>query len=239
VVAQGTNTVNLQYDTPGAISTSNPIQFVTKPYGALAITAPVASKADSVILGNTGMNMPRQLGTPGTPVSGISGGGLFPFASVYTVYAGTCQGDNPDPASTGAGGAALQNVLITPGSTVNGPTIQLPALFLTVVNSASQALVGARVRVHDNNCPDWPTGQGTAFWRSIGPTVALGQLPDPGLPYRPYIAGDALNKGYDVCADNGTRHATATNVDVSNLSTGTPLTLLIPNSGSTSAGVCP
>ena len=55
----------------------------------------------------------------------------------------------------------------------------------------------------------------------MGPTNTLGQLPDPGLPYRPYVAGDALNMGYNVCADNGTRHVTATNVDVSDLSTGT------------------
>jgi Tfp pilus assembly protein PilV len=239
VVSQGTNTVNLQYDTPGGISASNPIRFVTKPYGASASTTPVASKADSVILGNTGMNMPRQLGTPGTPVTGLSASGLFPFSSVYTAYAGTCQGDNPDPASTGVGGSAVQNILIPPGGTVNGPTIQLPALHVTVTNSVSQPLAGARVRVQDNDCPDWPTGSGTQFWRSIGPTNAAGQLPDPGLPYRPYLAGDPLNEGYDVCADNGTRHVTVNNVDVSNLTTGTLLTLLIPNTGTTSLGACP
>ena len=239
VVAQATSTVNVQYDTPGVISSVNPIRFVTKPYGALATTNPVASKADSVILFNSGMDQPRQVGTPGSAVSGISAGGLFPFPSTYATYAGTCQGDNPDPNSTGAGGSAIQNVLIPPGGTVNGPSIQLPALFLTVVNSSSQPLSGARVRVHDNNCPDWPTGSGTQFWRSIGPTNALGQLPDPGLPYRPFVANDALNKGYDVCADNGSRHATATSVDLSNLSTGTLLTLLIPSSGSSSQGVCP
>jgi Tfp pilus assembly protein PilV len=239
VVALATSTVNIQYDTPGAISAVNPIRFVTKPYGAASTTPPAASKADSVILFNSGMDQPRQVGTPGTAVTGISASGLFPFASTYATYAGTCQGDNPDPNSSGAGGSALQNLLIPPGGTVNGPTIQLPALHLTVVNSLSQPLVGARVRVHDNNCPDWPTGSGTPFWRSIGPTVGLGQLPDPGLPYRPYVASDALNKGYDVCADNGTRHVTATNVDVSNLSTGTLLTLQIPNTGSSSLGVCP
>jgi Tfp pilus assembly protein PilV len=239
VVAQATTTFNIQYDTPGSISAVNPIRFVTKPYGALPATAPVASKADSVILFNSGMQQPKQVGTPGTLASGISATGLFPFASPYATYAGTCQGDNPDPNSSGAGGAALQNILIPPGGTVNGPTIQLPALHLTVVNNLSQPLTGARVRVQDNNCPDWPSGSGTAFWRTIGPTNALGQLPDPGLPYRPYIASDALNQGYDVCADNGTRHVTVTNVDVSNLSTGTDLTLLIPNTGSSSLGVCP
>jgi Tfp pilus assembly protein PilV len=237
VVAQGTTTFNIQYDTPGSISAVNPIRFVTTPY--LPATAPVASKADSVILFNSGMQQPKQVGTPGTPATGISASGLFPFASPYAAYAGTCQGDNPDPNSSGAGGAALQNILIPPGGTVNGPTIQLPALHLTVVNNLSQPLASARVRVQDNNCPDWPTGSGTQFWRTIGPTNALGQLPDPGLPYRPYIASDALNQGYDVCADNGTRHVTANNVDVSNLSTGTDLTLLIPNSGSSSLGVCP
>ncbi len=239
VVAQGTNTVNLLYDTPGSISNTSPIRFVTKPYGALSITPPVASKADSAILFNTGMTAARQLGTPGTPVSGLSASGLFPFGSPYSVYAGTCQADNPDPNSSGAGGNAIQNVLIPPGGTVNGPTIELPALHLTVVNNLSQPLASARVRVQDNNCPDWPTGSGTQFWRSMGPTNTLGQLPDPGLPYRPYVAGDALNKGYNVCADNGTRHVTATNVDVSDLSTGTDLLLLIPNGGSSSSGVCP
>jgi Tfp pilus assembly protein PilV len=239
VVAQGTNTVNLQYDTPGSISSTNPIRFTTKPYGALPTTPPGASTADSVILGNTGMNMPRQLGTAGTRVSGISASGLFPFSSPYAVYAGTCQGDNPDPDSTGAGGNALQNVLIPIGGTVNGPTIQLPALFLTVLSSTGVPVSGARVRVRDNNCPDWPTGSGTAFRRTIGPTNSLGQLPDPGLPYRPYVAGDTLRQGYEVCADNGSRHVTAANVDVSNLDTGTLLTLQIPSSGSTSQGVCP
>ncbi len=90
VVAESTNTLVLQYDDPGTI----PVTFTTRPSPG---AAPVASSADSVVLFNTGMTTPRVFGTPGTATSTITGTLLFPFASDYAVYAGTCEGDNPNP----------------------------------------------------------------------------------------------------------------------------------------------
>ena len=99
VVDQATNTVNLQYDSPGSI----PVTFTTRRQSDDAIVSTLPSgavKADSLIAFNTGMTAgPKRFGTPGTFASSITASGLFPFSSPVSVYAGLCQ-------STTVGGAA-------------------------------------------------------------------------------------------------------------------------------------
>ena len=78
----------LQYANPGSI----PVTFTTRVGGSL-----VASKADSIMVFNTGMSTPKTFGTPGTQATTITANDLFPFSSPDAVYAGTCEGDNPNP----------------------------------------------------------------------------------------------------------------------------------------------
>jgi Tfp pilus assembly protein PilV len=208
VVAESTNTLVLQYDDPGTI----PVSFTTRPSPG---AAPVASSADSVVLFNTGMTTPRVFGTPGTGSSTITATALFPFDSDYAVYAGTCEGDNPNPADDDPPPVpqAIASVLLPPGGS-QPATIQLPALYITVRSGTSSinpgSLVsGATVRIADRNCPNDPT---PGFKRTFT-TNSQGTLANPGLPY----------SSYDVCVGNTTKRKTVTNVIVNSMNNGTTL----------------
>jgi Tfp pilus assembly protein PilV len=212
VIGGSTNTVALQYDRPGTI----PVTFTTKVGASL-----VASTADSVVVFNTGMTAAKMFGTPGTRTASISATPLFPFSSPISVYAGTCTGDNP-----GAANAAIASVTV-PANGSAPASIQLPALNLTVHSGSSSSSPGSlvsngRVTVSDKNCT--PT---TPFKRTLT-TNSSGQLPDRGLPW----------STYDVCADNGTRRMSVTNVNVKDLTNGTTLDLYLSGTGSVT-GVCP
>ncbi len=220
VVAESTNTVVLQYDDPGAVD----VTFTTRIGGTL-----VASSADSIVAYNTGMTAPRLFGVPGTPSAQLDATSMFPFTSPYAVYAGTCEGDNPNPTDEDnpPGAPAIADVLVPQGSTTSA-VIELPALHMTVWSGSNgvpgSKVANARVRIADLSCPDDPT---TGFQRTFF-TNAQGALPDPGLPY----------STYSVCADDGTRRRTISNVDVKDFSVGTTIDLYLQGGGSQS-GVCP
>jgi Tfp pilus assembly protein PilV len=224
VVAEGTNTIVLQYDDPGSI----PVTFTTTSYAG----TPMTSSADSVVAFNTGMTAAKSFGTPGSPASQITASSLFPFASPYAVYAGTCEGDNPNPAGEDPPPVpdAIASVVIPPGGS-QAATIELPALHLTVWSGTEAApgtpVQDARVRIQDDNCPEDPPGSGTAFRRTFNTNVD-GRLPDPGLPY----------SVYDVCADDGTRQSTLTDVAVQDPDAGTARDIFLQGSAS-SPGTCP
>jgi Tfp pilus assembly protein PilV len=208
VVAESTNTLVLQYDEPGTI----PVTFTTRPSPG---ATPVASMADSVVMFNTGMTSGRVFGTAGTPATSITGTSLFPFDSEYAVYAGACEGDNPNPADDDPPPVpqAVASVLLPPGG--NQPaSIQLPALYITVMSGTSSfspgtPVSGATVRIADRNCPNDPT---TNFKRTFT-TNAQGKLSNPGLPY----------SVYDVCVGNSTKRKTVTSVSVKDMTNGTTL----------------
>ncbi len=226
VVGQSTNTVVLQYADPGSI----PVTFTTRVGANL-----VASKADSIIVFNTGMSTPKTFGTPGTLATTVTASGLFPFSSPDAVYAGTCEGDNPNPNDDEPPPVpeAVASVAVPAGGSAPA-TIQVPALFITVRSGTSSfnqgSLVsGATVRVADDNCPNDPT---TGFKRTFT-TNSQGTLDNPGLPY----------SQYDVCVGNSSKHKTVTNVSVQNMTSGTTLSTfyLGTSTGSNGwvSGACP
>ncbi len=88
VIAGSTSTVQLLYDRPGSI----PIKFTAILGGILK-----ESEADSAVVFNTGMTTAKTFGTIGTPKRELEAKPLFPFTSPDTVYAGSCEGDNPNP----------------------------------------------------------------------------------------------------------------------------------------------
>lgn len=182
VVGQSTNTVVLQYANPGSI----PVSFTTKAGSSL-----VASKADSIMVFNTGMSTPKTFGTPGTLATTIPATPLFPFSSPVAVYAGTCEGDNPNPSDAAPPPVpqAIASVTVPAGGSAPA-TIQLPGLTLNVYqgsNTSSSKAATARVRIADLNCPDDPT---TGFKRTFT-ADSQGALTNLGLPY----------SAYEVCAD--------------------------------------
>ena len=235
VVAGSTSTVTLRYDLPGSI----PVEFTTLYGGNL-----ISSSADSIIVYNTEMTSAKMFtppgGSPGGPrAASITAKSLFPFSTPDTVYAGSCEGNNPNPKgeTNPPGAAAIASVTVPAGGTVTpAAKIQLPALNLTVKNGAS-LVNGAKVTVSDNNC----SVSGNPVKR-VYSTDANGNLfnsttgkTDPGLPWGTY----------NICASatiaSVERRLKVSNVVVQNLATGTTLTMDLSGSGSESGNgkTCP
>jgi hypothetical protein len=202
VVAQSTNTVALEYDTPGRIQN---VTFRTEPYGNGSL---ITSSADSLVVDHSSMNSP-EIFTPsggGRATSFTTTSTLYPFPSVYTLYAGVCTGNLPP------GSPALGSAAVTPGGSANLASpgyIQLPALHVTVYegnNTNSSRAQGATVELEDDDCSN--------FTRTAT-TNSSGRLDDPGFPW----------STYDICvsgtaSDNRDRFETYSNVDLKTLSPG-------------------
>jgi Tfp pilus assembly protein PilV len=172
VVGESTNTVTLQYGEAGEAEVS----FTTTINGIPG----KPSSADAVVVYNSGMEVARVFGTPGTRQAVIKPSALFPFTSPYSIYAGSCTEDNPGES---APEAAIADVEVPPGGKALA-TIQLPPLNLTVRNGKSSSpgspLSGAKVKITDTKC------EGKGGQTQIAFTDAEGHLPDPGLPYSTY-----------------------------------------------------
>jgi hypothetical protein len=211
--------VTFQYDSPGRVSN---IAFTTKNYS----NATVASSADSVVVGNTGMTSPRVFAAPGgvraatitTPTS------LFPFTSPYNIYAGNC--GNNDPTLTPPLSTALGSATVPVGGSVTGPTIQLPAFLPTVytgTSTGSSRAVGAKVTIEDEGCGGI-TRTLTNSTDSNGriPISALGEAGLPyGQDYRICIVNSAGSDRRIITGQNLTTASTALNVFLGGQSGGT------------------
>jgi Tfp pilus assembly protein PilV len=216
VVGESTNTLALQYDESGIAKAI----FTTTVGGKL-----VPSKADAIVLAHEGMKVPRVFGSPGTRQEKVEAKPLFPFTSPYSVYAGTCNEDNP---GTSAPDEAFGEAEVTPGGEVS-VAIQLPPLNLTAwsgkKSSPGTVASGAEVKVTDTKCK----GKGGQTLKYV--TEANGHLEEPGLPY----------STYEVCVSNGTKHVTTTvNVpeNPEKIEAGTTLSAFL-GSSSNPSGKCP
>lgn len=233
VVGQSTNTVALLFDNPGTLR----VTFKTRIGGQI-----LDSKADSIVVFNSGMTNGAVFGTIGDEQPAITSGDLFPFASPDTVYAGNCTYNNPNPSNipNPPAAAALATVQIVK-STEATASIQLPALRLTVRSGTSSSNPGsvisnAAVTITDTQCTTSTGGtlKRTYTNRTSGsPTglVPTGQSTvDPGMPYGVY----------NICAYNGSRRNTLTNVPVQTTASDTSRTIYLGSgaSGSTT-GACP
>jgi Tfp pilus assembly protein PilV len=221
VVEESTNTLALQYDEPGNVVA----KFETRVGGKL-----VPSGADAVVAFNSGIPLPRVFGTPGTAQKEVTATPLFPFASAYSVYAGTCAGNDPNKFSEAPPASVAVDALVSPGGSTP-VTIELPALHLTAVSGIDAAnpgtpVQGATVKVTDTLCEE-----GKPVVRTFT-TNAEGGLPDPGLPY----------SIYDVCISNGAKHVDTPKVKVpfepEKLEKGTELVVYLEEP-SAAAGPCP
>jgi Tfp pilus assembly protein PilV len=156
VVAQATKVLVLEYDTPGELIA----KFVTR-YEGEAKPA-TASTARGITIFNHLMAEPRAFkSTSGLPLAEVTAGktetsgGLFPFDDGYSVYAGICGLNNPDPKSEHPSAAIVQATVTAGGKVV--ATIELPALHLRVwtgSSSGSPGVVasGAKVVLTDTDC---------------------------------------------------------------------------------------
>lgn len=185
VVGGDTRRSAFEFDRPGTI----PVEFK---YRVGSEEKFLASSADTVVANNTGMKQARIFGTPGgTRLTKLEATPLYPFSSAYTIYAGSCSFNNPDPEGKGENATAVANVVAPAGAKATTTVLQLPAFDPTVWSgknetSKGSVLANADVWVRDTKC----TQGGQPVTRRYT-TNSLGKLADLGLPWGIY----------NVCAD--------------------------------------
>jgi Tfp pilus assembly protein PilV len=231
----------------GAASTESP-QFlsflfdrpstipVTFKYRVGSTTEFKPAAADSLVLVNNGMTTSRVFWTTsGVREATVNASPVFPFKSPYSIYAGACAVNNPNPEEkpTAPGAAAMVSATAPAGGTATPVTIQLPALNLTVTYK-SAPFKGARVTVTDKSCE----AKGSKVKR-VFTTNAEGRMSatstgvaEPGLPWGIY----------ELCVSaevepGKIRRATVSTVTVQNLTTGTTQAVELPTS-QTGATMC-
>jgi hypothetical protein len=171
-----------------------------------------ATCGDTITIANSNMTYPgvRSFGTAGACASSVTAGNVFPFQSGYTVYAGSCQADEP----SANGGTDPLPVVVPPGAGAPSATIPLPVLNVTV--AASLGVVSATLVITDTGCNVKRT-------LVINPNGVVGVA----LPYGTYT----------VCASDTvlgqTTHVQQANILNNSIVTPTAVSL---NLGSTSAG---
>lgn len=227
VPAEVTTLVQLSYDVPGAIDN---VFFTARPSPG---AAPLATKADSIVVSNIKMTEAKSFGTPGgTRQLSLPASSLYPFSTPDAVYAGSCGNNNPNPngESNPPGAAAVASVLITANGHATA-TVQLPALYLNVwkgtPSKPETAVTAAHVIVTDKGCK---VGNNQVKRTYTG--TSEGHLPasELGLPWG----------SYEVCADNGTRRQTLSTVALQNLEAGTAVDIYLGSGTGTVSqnGIC-
>jgi Tfp pilus assembly protein PilV len=207
--------LSFRFDRPGTI----PLQFKYR-VGSSSEFKPAA--ADSLVAYNTGMTTAKTFWTAsGLRETTVNAAPLFPFNSPYTIYAGSCSANNPNPeAKTNPPSApAVASTTLAPAGGVAAPAvIQLPALNLTVTNK-SVAVKGARVTVTDKTCTETKGNKVKRIYTTNkeGKMSATSEgEPEPGLPWGAY----ELCVSAEVKAGETKRFSVST-VTVQNLTTGT------------------
>lgn len=211
VVGGDTRREIFQFDRPGTI----PVEFK---YRVGSEEKFLPSSADSVVVNHSLLPAARIFGTPGgTRFPTVEATKLFPFSSAYTVYAGSCASNNPDPEGKGENPGAILNTVAPAGG--KAPIVlQLPAFDPTVwsgksTTSKGSAVANADVWIRDTKC----TQSGQPVTRRYT-TNSLGKLSDLGLPFGTYTVCVDTEPG---SGKTGVRRQTIENVSVKQLKSAT------------------
>jgi Tfp pilus assembly protein PilV len=224
VKASSTVTVGLRYDLPGTV----PVKFVYRK-GSSEEFPP--AYADSIVAYNAEMSKGAQtFGTPGgTRVSGITAGPLFPFKAADTIYAGSCESNNPNPSSESnpPGAAAMATVIVPAGEAAAPVQLQLPALNLTVSYNGT-VYTGAKVTVTDTKCKSGGSYVKRTYTTNANgnPSSSTAGPAEPGLPWGKYNVCASAKIGSEY------RKTEKSGIAVENLTSGTNLELSLSGSGS-------
>jgi Tfp pilus assembly protein PilV len=173
------------------------------------------------------------VGSPGgTRGAALKNESVYPYKTKYTVYGGSCEGNNPDPKAEATNLTGIAVIEVTPGSTTK-PKIYVPALNLTV-SYGSTKIGGATVVITDNttNCSairrTYTTnseGRQARVTTPVG-TVSTGAT-EAGLPFGTYT----------VCAvakySGSWRRLSESSVKVQSVTTPTVLNLDLSSSKAT------
>ncbi len=143
-IAPGTtDKKEFEFDRPGELKVS------------FATTNSAAPEGDTFVAENTGIPTPgfRTFGASGTYATTVtSGKTIFPFPGNYTVYAGTCQAD--EPSQNGQPESSDLGVPVPPGETA-AITVALPAINIQVfsgINSTSEKMTSFSASLKDEGC---------------------------------------------------------------------------------------
>jgi Tfp pilus assembly protein PilV len=215
-----TQRVQLQLDQPGGLR----VPFIYKLGSTTYQTVPTYVAAFNSDLGATAKSFePSAETVAGTKYAVLST--LFPFKTAYTLYAGTCEGDQPSESK------AMTTAVVVAGKTETASQVQMPTLEVTVT-SGSTKIKGARVTVTDDDCAS--TGKYVYTTEAEGHQSESTSGPmTPALPW----------STYDICASasiSGTnRRLYSKNVSVETLSSTIPKSLNLSGTGSESNKTCP
>lgn len=222
--------IEFRYDLPGSF-------IAPFAYRVGSTTEFKESSQSSIMVFNQGMETAKSFSTTGSiPAPTIEAKGLFPFASPYAVYAGSCTSNNPNPKSepSSPGAAAVAAITVPRGAAVLPPVpqVQVPALGLTV-KTGSTPIVGAKVKI-TGTCSferTYTTVEKTTI-KGTEKIVEKGVLADPGLPWGTY----------EVCASANVagvnRRIKKTSVAVQTLTSATALNLDVSGTGSEANQTC-
>ncbi len=220
---QGTvNLTSFQYDRSGSVNVS----FNTKVGGA----APKPATASALSAANTGVpangSAPAgiRLFSPAGQQSTIAATSLFPFATDYAFYSGSCAAANPANYNANYFATNPGSVRVTPGATIGSPVpviVREPVLQLTVTTAAASTPVHVRARAIDAGCTD------VFDWQLTTGSDKKGVVPETGLPFG----------NYSVCADAGSQRKTLSSVGLISLSD-SPQTIDLSTTTDRTSGVC-
>ncbi len=195
-----------QFDRAGSIGT-------TFTYGQ----GGTPTNGDVITIANSNMTYPglRTFGTAGGYASSVTAVNVFPFQSGYTVYAGSCQADEP----SANGGTDPLPVVVPQGGAAPSVTIPLPTLNVTVAGTILLPAAGATLVITDTGCNVKRT-------LVVNPNGQLGVA----LPYGTYTVCAAVTRL------GQTTHVQEANILNNSVVTATAVNLDL---GSTSAGPGP
>jgi Tfp pilus assembly protein PilV len=187
-------TVEFVYDRAGGF----PVSVVTRRPGAAADDP---DRSNGVIAAHTGVSTGyRAMTAGGSGTTSFSFTAMFPFATPYEVYSGTCTGNNPakPPNANYFSNNPAAVAKVDPGATGAARTVLEPAIDVTATYKSGASTInanGAKVYAY-------PKTTGCAATRiDLGTINSTGKIPanttaGPGLPFG----------SYDICVQysNGT-----------------------------------
>lgn len=222
--------VSRQFDHPGTI----PVNFK---YRVRNTTEFTPTSADSIVAYNTSMTTAKTFWTStAAREATVNVTPLYPFTSPYTLYAGSCSANNPNPEGkvNPPSAAAIANAVAPAGGSGAPVTIQLPALE-TIVKNGATAIAEAKVTITDKICKE---SKNLSLIKRVYttnksglPSSAVEGAPELGLPWGTY----------EVCASakisGSFRRKKVPTVTVQTLAAATSLPIDL--STGTESGECP
>jgi hypothetical protein len=156
-----------------------PFRFAQAGTLKVEFTGSTPAEGDSFVAFNTGMSSFKPIGTLETYKPTLtSPKTVFPFTGKYSVYAGTCEADNP--VTINSKNSKPPEVTVPPGGEVTAKVIQ-PPINIKVMSGKSKASPGleienAIVTLTDEGCNTKHTSK----------TNSKGRLLRPGAPFGEY-----------------------------------------------------